>query len=249
MSFTNVKFYYGTEDNYNKLLSTDFFVDNNKDNNYFFYTTKEIEENGVTKTVHKLFLKDILIYDSNAKNIDPWSQISEPLADTLRNYIKKVENEQNITGNLTISGNIQADNFQENSKGEISFGGNKTLDIEGITTNKAQIATIETTKGGSIIKGENNEVQLNKLIFDSATESIVQNIPKLQFQFGDESYYLDLNNGELKIKHIKCSTLEYDSNIVQADTPDLSVNSITIGNVRLEDDGEGNLKITSLTKD
>lgn len=246
MSFINVKFYCGTEDDYQKLSNTSFFADSN-DNNYFFYTTEDIKNGDITtKVIHRLYLKDILIYNSEAVTENPWDQISEPLAETLKNYIKKIDDEQNITGNLTISGNIKADNFQEND-GKISFGDNKTLDLHKIKANEAQVSKINTTGGNSVINGTNNEIHLNKLVFDNATESAIQNVPRLQFQLGEALYYLDLNIGELKVKNVKCETLEYDSNIIQADNADLAVNSITIGNVRLEDDGQGNLKITSLT--
>lgn len=260
----NMIFFYGTQDEYNKLSDLD--------KKYYFYLIEEDsnDENGELVTYLHLYLGDLLIFSSN-KEKEYENAILNALKEAQDQFIlTNPKKTQRISGqdliiekNLTVEGNIFANNLKYEDgllKGDKFFVNELSV---GGTEASPENANLYADNESVIIKNLNagydsGYVRLNNvkdLFFSSEANEIKENFPTIIKEvFDDEGnstilFQMNSSTGELIVnKLIINDTLSYGES-AQLNQDNIKTNKLQIGNIILEDDGYGNLKITSISSE
>lgn len=237
-SFSNVRFFVGEEEDYDTLKSK-----NGLDNCFYYIATFEKNENEMSNydagpLTTKLYLRDKLIYSSTMVN-----DIEKELLEENGSFLAKLnemyfvlnkESEQLVQGPIKFNSQISVptiatDDLILNNGKKVTRLPVQDLIADNLSVEDETVSTIKINK--SLEFGE--ETSLNHL-------------PK----YVNGEYIFDFNNGELKINKITVKELNVSR---EAKLPTVQENavytSLQIGNLILSDDGNGNLKITSIVKE
>lgn len=243
--FDKLQFYHGSFEDY------DILKDNGKITNCFYYIYNE------EKTHFKLYLNQQLIYDSQgianmAAEIIETDNFKEKFAkyvlldpDNKEQIIKgDLKANSIVTTNLKVEKNIDAENFKfENDMIAIPY---PTVLGEGSELSNS------TFTGGFITNAEISKSPLKtitELSFDD--NASLENLPTYN---NGENISFNFKDGVLKVSKIEAQTIIGQEIFVDQDKVSTETNtntvftSLQIGNLILSDDGNGNLKITSIYK-
>lgn len=259
--FDNVKFYQGLESDYLKVkdILDDCF--------YYTYETAETDENGKIISISgklRLRLKDKLIYSSDINEFigQNFIRILEENFDN--RYVSLTsENQQTITSplkingaldiskSLTVTNNIysQDGNLDMANYRRVTVNNSEAIEIPCIAIFKGDSVTLQKLNANELatlqkVDIKSGEASLDKLIFN--TGASIEKMPKYSCNL-DPKYYFDFQNGEININKINANAITMQGQLVStADVTNAQFTTLQIGNLVLSDDGNGNLKITSI---
>lgn len=237
-SFSNVRFFVGEEQDYNTLKSK-----NGLDNCFYYIATFEKNENEMSNydagpLTTKLYLRDKLIYSSTMVN-----DIEKELLEENGSFLVKLnemyfvlnkESEQLVQGPIKFNSQISVPTIATDDL--ILNNGKKVT----------RLPVQDLIAGNLSVENETvSTIKINKSL-EFGEETSLNHLPK----YVNGEYIFDFNNGELKINKITVEELNVSK---KAEIPTVQENaiykSLQIGNLILSDDGNGNLKITSIVKE
>lgn len=247
MSFNILKFYYGTEEEFEKLRQ------HGLDNCFYFiaepiYADEQQQEIIDYKAPYKLYLNNEKIYDSNNSDENLAERIiaTEEFQDKMLSYIENnstkavnLKNSLNIINDdsdplayLSKDGYLSASNYRYNKN-------NNTVAIDSDVFIEKSLNTNKLITKHIIENSEDREaIKINNVSELNFTEDALIHLPKIEQ--GGNSY--DFEQGNFIINSIKVNQFEGP---VFNNITSLNLQTLQIGNLILSDDG-GNLKIQAI---
>lgn len=242
MNLEFLRFFYGTEENYNEYIKSLTALDDSEKEeileNCFFYTID-------TDNISRLRLGQILISSNLQVELLNGIMSSNDFKNFLNdNYLSVTitDQEQTIQSPLTIKKTVKI-NDNLTVENDFSSGNIQYNQMEKkVIFNSEKVDEVNATKFTSQNLNVTNSAEIaNASIKDLTVESF----SKLPAYSSTAGYGFDFNSGTLKINSIDAQSI----NINGAEIPvinnesTLTIKSLRIGNILLEDE-DGNLKIT-----